>query len=704
MKTKISTFLVFVLFCTLFIGSSAHAATFPITQDFSGSKPSSWELRSAATWNTTVSGDQTLLLTPAINTQSGLGFYNDSFSSGLGIVAQFRYYTGGGTGADGTTFFLVDGDQVDENNIAAGATGGALGYTQSGATPGVPHAYLGIGFDEYGSFIAVNGSGFPTTPDTVVVRGNGNGTSGYGYLAHTNVATLFGQSIDGGWRTARVTITPGSGNAKIRVEMSWDEGVTWQTVINDYIYNVAPPTNLKVGFTGGTGGSNNIHAIGNLEIILPVDLQTQVTVPPAGTYHRGDAFTYTYTVTNASPNDSADTTITNTIPLGELGIDNVAWNLSLSTGGTQSGTSADIGTIHTALSHGAVATVTVTGTVGAKILNTTNLNHTITAVPESGVKDPSPGDAVGNITVTTDAPTAAESALLVITDYAASGGTTTAPTLSDYTTAGITGVTGGILAYLNSLLPGSGATTQGEVQALATLAATPAVTTLDATNLEQTTATLNANFTNAGTQTITAFGFSYGKTTDYELGTVHGPGSNTLGAYELPVTELSCGTLYHFRAYVENAAVTHWNGDDKTFITYPCPVPTTGGVSGGSSVSNQIKNLIEMGNTKRADELKKQFGGQNSTVQETALNTACNLGTVARTLRLGSKGEDVRLLQKYLNCLGFTISTSGPGSVGNETDKFGASTVKVLKALQKSLGLKVDGIFGLKTRVAIEKK
>ncbi len=703
MKTKISAFSTFVLFCTLLITSSARAATFPITQDFSGSKPSSWELRSAATWNTTVSGDQALLLTPAVNTQSGLGFFNDSFSSGLGIVAQFRYYTGGGSGADGITFFLVDGDQVDQTNIAAGASGGSLGYSQSGATPGVPHAYIGIGFDEYGSFIAVNGSGFPTTPNTVVVRGSGNGTTGYGYLAHTNVATLFGQSIDGGWRTARVTVIPGSGNAKIRVEMSWDEGVTWNTVINDYVYNVAPPTNLKMGFTGGTGGSNNIHAIGNLEVILPVDLQTQVTVPPVGTYHRGDAFTYTYTVTNTSGNSSSDTTITNTMPIGALGINNVTWNLTSTAGvgASQSGTGADIGTIHTPIPAGATVTIVVNGTVGAQILNTTNLNHTITAVPETGVKDPSPSDAISSITVTTSAPTAAQSALLVITDYASSGGTTIAPTLGDYTTAGITGVTTTILTYLNSLLPASGATTQGAVQALATLAATPAVITTDALNLQRYSASLNGNFTSAGTQTITVYGFSYGPTTEYELGTVHTSSSPAPTTYSLPVTNLECGTTYHFRAYVENGAVVHWEGSDRTFTTSPCP---TNGSGGGILVSSQVKNLIDAGNTKLAQELKNQYPAAFSDQATTSTNNTCQLGIITRTLRLGSTGEDARSLQKFLNCSGFTVSTVGPGSVGNETNKIGASSVKAIKALQKYYKLKIDGVFGIKTRTVIGNK
>jgi peptidoglycan hydrolase-like protein with peptidoglycan-binding domain len=39
-----------------------------------------------------------------------------------------------------------------------------------------------------------------------------------------------------------------------------------------------------------------------------------------------------------------------------------------------------------------------------------------------------------------------------------------------------------------------------------------------------------------------------------------------------------------------------------------------------------------------------------------------------RDLEVGSTGEDVRCLQKYLNANGFKIASSGVGSPGNETN------------------------------------
>lgn len=65
-----------------------------------------------------------------------------------------------------------------------------------------------------------------------------------------------------------------------------------------------------------------------------------------------------------------------------------------------------------------------------------------------------------------------------------------------------------------------------------------------------------------------------------------------------------------------------------------------------------------------------------------------------RTLSLGSEGEDVRCLQKFLNDQGFTVSTSGAGSPGQETDEFRSRTSAAVERFQSSQGLNVDGYFG----------
>lgn len=685
------------------LSSNVYAATFPIIQNFSGAQPSDWELRSNAVWGVSVVGDNVLRLTTASTSQTGLGFYNDSFASNLGIVAEFRYYAGGGTGADGFAFFLVDGDLVDENNIAAGALGGALGYAQSTLTPsdGIPHAYLGVGFDEFGNFVTDSGgmdpgSGSPI-PDSVVLRGEGNGVTGYDYLTHRAVFTDFGERIDGGWRIARVSVLPGTGNATIRVEMSWDEGDTWETVIDDYVYSVAPPTNLKLGFTGGTGGSTNIHAIGNLEVILPVDLETVLTAAPTSTYERGDAFTYTYTVTNNSVNDSASTTITNTIPVGALGIDDLSWSLTSTHGSSSAGDADDIDAITTSIPSGETVTVVVSGTVGDNILNTTDLDHTITAVPEATVKDPSPSDAVVAVNVTTDAPTAAESALLKLLAYAASNGASSTPTLGDYTTAGITGVTSGNLAAVNTALAASDASSEEEVQAVVDEQNTPEVLTTAATSISGESATLNANFTRAGNKTIEALGFIYGLTTSY--GATTSSSGATPQTYAASLVGLTCGTTYYFKAFVEDDNDDVWYGANQSFTTTACS-------SGGSATRNRVVSAAVVPGTPIAggvgdvavlearvaalrQQLAQMQGGGSGT-------------TTVRDLYLEMEGDDVRSLQVLL-----IAQDTGPAAKElarvTATGYFGRYTKNALGEYQLANGVDPHiGYFGAITRTQMK--
>jgi hypothetical protein len=70
-----------------------------------------------------------------------------------------------------------------------------------------------------------------------------------------------------------------------------------------------------------------------------------------------------------------------------------------------------------------------------------------------------------------------------------------------------------------------------------------------------------------------------------------------------------------------------------------------------------------------------------------------------RDLEVGSEGEDVRCLQKFLNEAGFVISSEGIGSPGKETPQLGGLTKKALTAWQVSNNLlPATGNFGPKSR------
>jgi hypothetical protein len=77
-------------------------------------------------------------------------------------------------------------------------------------------------------------------------------------------------------------------------------------------------------------------------------------------------------------------------------------------------------------------------------------------------------------------------------------------------------------------------------------------------------------------------------------------------------------------------------------------------------------------------------------------------------LSLGMSHPDVLKLQKYLNQNGYVISTTGAGSVGNETNYFGARTKAALIKFQTSraaeLGISIGtGFFGPLTRALLNK-
>ena len=80
-------------------------------------------------------------------------------------------------------------------------------------------------------------------------------------------------------------------------------------------------------------------------------------------------------------------------------------------------------------------------------------------------------------------------------------------------------------------------------------------------------------------------------------------------------------------------------------------------------------------------------------------STAVSSSIFTRDLQSGSTGPDVKALQQFLNSKGFTVAGTGPGSKGNETEKFGGATRAALIKFQKAVGIEpASGYFGPITR------
>lgn len=101
-----------------------------------------------------------------------------------------------------------------------------------------------------------------------------------------------------------------------------------------------------------------------------------------------------------------------------------------------------------------------------------------------------------------------------------------------------------------------------------------------------------------------------------------------------------------------------------------------------TTLQQRIKNLNDSGNAARAQELAKQYPQISTQTQSTG--SSCPRYTFTRSLKKGMLGEDVRALQKFLNCQGFTLSLSGPGAPGEETNLFADRTFNAVVRFQEA--------------------
>ena len=98
----------------------------------------------------------------------------------------------------------------------------------------------------------------------------------------------------------------------------------------------------------------------------------------------------------------------------------------------------------------------------------------------------------------------------------------------------------------------------------------------------------------------------------------------------------------------------------------------------------------------------QQTGSSVSAPEAPATTTPTTGGTFGRDLKVGTTGSDVRALQQYLNSHGSVVAASGPGSVGQETEGFGALTKAAVARFQAAAGITpATGYFGPITRAYI---
>jgi hypothetical protein len=240
-------------------------------------------------------GSGALRLSPDNTGSAGFALNNNALPTSGGLDITFDQAQYGGSGADGIAFFIVDGSA---DLTQPGASGGGLGYTSGGGvTPGVTHGLLGIGIDKWGNFSAPTSSGTGCaagtgvgsqgpgqTPNVVSIRGEGDGTTGYCWLANSADlgTTLSGASRSEATVQVHIVIDP-STVATRHVTVSLDGTQVLQIPAPDALLAA---TSFKFGFAGSTGAVTDIHEVWNLTInsVIPVvTTTTSTTAAPSTT-------------------------------------------------------------------------------------------------------------------------------------------------------------------------------------------------------------------------------------------------------------------------------------------------------------------------------------------------------------------------------------------------------------------------------------
>ncbi len=211
-----------------------------------------------------------LQLTPNSPLQEGIAVYSDPVPSGNTLNISFTYDSTGSTtgGGDGLSFFLLNGDELTGGaaSVTPGAVGGGLGYASGVANgqPGVPDAYLGVGFDTFGDFSASSvGSGGPgNEPNSVVTRGSGDGSStvnNYAYLS----GAAYAPGINGA-RDVELDLTKISATQEQLQVFIRPSGTGTYTLVTNEVINQPLPTQFYLGFAASTGEATDLHSITNL--------------------------------------------------------------------------------------------------------------------------------------------------------------------------------------------------------------------------------------------------------------------------------------------------------------------------------------------------------------------------------------------------------------------------------------------------------
>jgi hypothetical protein len=231
-----------------------------------------WQLNGSATLVPSASPPN-LQLTAATANEAGSAFWPKALP-GVGISAAFDASIGSGTGADGLTFTLANANS--STPTALGSAGGGEGFAGING--------IAVSLDTYKN--SVN----PSSNFVGIATGQGPAADTLQYVTTNSSIPSLRNTVH------HFVVTTFS--AGLNVTMDGSQVLTYATTL---------PTSVLVGFTGGTGGLTDVHAVQNVSITAgsppPAPTVTGVT-PASGPSAGGTAVTLSGTnLTGASEVD-----------------------------------------------------------------------------------------------------------------------------------------------------------------------------------------------------------------------------------------------------------------------------------------------------------------------------------------------------------------------------------------------------------------
>ncbi|GAB2909767.1 DUF6701 domain-containing protein [Rheinheimera gaetbuli] len=294
-----------------------------------------------------------LRLTQAVGNQSTSATYQRLYPAADNLlIVEFDYRAYGGSGADGLAVVLSDATITPQ----PGAFGGPLGYGYKPGIPGFSGGWLGFGLDEFGNFSNEGGAGnIGRRRQSVVIRGSGEGTSGYRYLRGTcnngttnQNGSCLSPAVDGNQNTPHryrfIVDSRQAGSTQVSVERNTGSGFV--TLIAPFdaqsqLGQAPVPDNFFLSITASTGGSTNIHELDNLSICALRSLPVGQQIDHFEFDYSGQALTCkpeTFTI-RACKNPSCSELVTDPVsatlsPAGSAGVNWLGGNTINFSGGT----------------------------------------------------------------------------------------------------------------------------------------------------------------------------------------------------------------------------------------------------------------------------------------------------------------------------------------------------------------------------------